>query len=68
MTKNANPLNPSATVLCKLGSIAVHVQEMLEPGGHPFDRIALNGLLNDSDVKEWLAQMDAMAMIPNKRR
>jgi hypothetical protein len=30
-------LQPSPALLCKLGSIIVHVEEASEPGGHPFD-------------------------------
>lgn len=67
MTKNANPLHPPITVLVKLGSIAVHVEELASPTGHHFDKIAVASLLNDPEVKDWIAQMNAMAMIPRKR-
>lgn len=62
-----NMMQPSATVLCKLGSIAVHADEVMNPGAHLFDRIALQGLLTDPEVVEWLAMMDAAAMLPVKR-
>lgn len=63
-----NPIkNPAETLMVKLGSIAVHVEEMLSPQGHAFDKIALEQLLRDREVKEWLAAMDAMALIPKKR-
>lgn len=67
MTQNANPLKPNVTLLVKLGSIAVHVEELASPTGHHFDKIAVASLLNDPEVKEWIAQMNAMAMIPRKR-
>ncbi len=51
----------------KLGSIAVHAEEMLSPSGHHFDRTVLEGLLKDPEVVEWLALMDASALIPKKR-
>lgn len=57
-------MKPSATLLCKLGSIIVHADEMLSPKGHVFDKAALVGLLKDPEVVEWLGAMDAMAMIP----
>jgi hypothetical protein len=60
-------LNPSPALLCKLGSIVVHVEEMMSPKGHAFDRIALQKLLNDAEVKAWIWQMDEMAMLPAKR-
>ncbi len=60
-------LNPGPSLLCKLGSIIVHAEELASPDGHTFDRIALQSLLNDQEVKEWLAQMNAAAMLPRKR-
>ena len=36
-----DPLKPTASVLCKLGSIAVHVDEMFGITGHDLDRAAL---------------------------
>lgn len=63
-----NPIqNPTATLMVKLGSIAVHVEEMLSPQGHAFDKIALEQLLKDREVTEWLMAMDAVALIPKKR-
>lgn len=58
---------PGMTLLVKLGSIAVHAEELLSPGGHAFDAKALDGLLNDPEVKEWLAQMNKLALLPVKR-
>jgi len=60
-------LKPAITLLVKLGSIAAHVDELASPSGHIFDKIAVAGLLNDPEVKDWLAQMNKMAMIPRKR-
>lgn len=62
------PLKPGISLLVKLGSIAVHVDEMLSPDGHDFDRIALQQLIADPEVAEWIKQMDGMAMLPKKRR
>ncbi len=61
------PLKPSATLLCKLGSIVAHVDEMLSTKGHHFDLEVLKHLLQDGEVKEWIKQMDALALIPEKR-
>jgi hypothetical protein len=60
-------LQPSVTLLVKLGSIAVHAEEMTEPGAHHFDEIALKQLLADAEVQEWRKEMDAAAMLPVKR-
>lgn len=62
-----NPLEPSLSLLSKLGSIAVHVEELLSPKGHAFDRTALEGVLKDPEVVEWLSAMQGMAMLPVKR-
>jgi hypothetical protein len=64
----ANPMQPSPALLCKLGSIAVHAEELASPDGHPFDRAALSSLLHDAEVCEWIGQMAAMAMVPRMRR
>lgn len=63
-----NPLQPTASVLSKLGSIIVHYKEMLSTDGHAFDRTALEALLNDHEVVAWLGAMDAMAMLPKWRK
>lgn len=60
--------NPSISVLAKLASIAVHVDEMLSTDGHHFDRIALAQLLDDPEVQTFLAAGRKLAMIPEKRR
>lgn len=60
-------LKPSAALLVKLGSIAVHAEELLSPTGHHFDRIAIQSLLEDPEVVAWRAQMDSMAFLPKKR-
>jgi hypothetical protein len=60
-------LQPSPSVLCKLGSIAVHVDEAMSSEGHPFDVVALQTLIIDPEVTTWLAAMGRMAMIPLKR-
>lgn len=60
-------LNPDMTLLIKLGSIAVHADEMLSPRGHEFDKVALQGLLEDPEVKVWIDEMDKLALVPKKR-
>jgi hypothetical protein len=63
-----DPLKPSAALLCKLGSVIVHCDEMTSADGHHFDRVAMQNLLADSDVKEWLDAMGRMAFLPVKRK
>ena len=38
-------LKPTPALLCKIGSIIVHADEMLSADGHHFDRVALQGFL-----------------------
>lgn len=66
MKKN-DPLKPAAGVLIKLGSLAVHTSEYLSPFGHRFDRAAIQTLLDDKELIEWLAEMDKLAYLPKKR-
>jgi hypothetical protein len=63
----ADMLKPSPALLCKLGSIVVHAEELLSPGGHEFDRAALQTLFGDAEVRAWIGAMDAAAMVPKKR-
>ena len=63
-----DPLNPGAALLCKLGSVCVHVEELLSPDGHPVDHMALESLLADAEVREWLELMRAGAFLPVRRR
>ena len=62
-----NALQPPPSILCKLASIAVHADEMMSPDGHAFDRHALESMLADYEIKEWLTEMDKMALAPRKR-
>lgn len=63
-----NMLTPSPALLCKLGSIAVHADELTSDDGHQFDRVALQSLIADPEVREWIAAMGAAAMVPVKRK
>jgi len=65
--KMNDPLKPKLDVLIKLGSIAVHVDEAISLKGHAFDVIALEGLLKDKDIINWIKEMDKMALLPKKR-
>ena len=61
-----NPLQPSDRTLVKLGSLIVHYQEARDQG-HEFDRIAVQQLERDKEVIDWLAAMQALALLPVKR-
>lgn len=61
-------LIPSPKLLITLGSIAVHVEEFFSPDGHPIDKIAIEQLLKDKELQEWIGEMSKMAFLPIKRR
>lgn len=58
---------PSLPLLMKLGSIAVHTEELLSPNGHVFDKSVIESLLNDPEVKTWLEEMSKRSLVPKKR-
>lgn len=60
-----NALEPRLELLVKIGSIIVHVDELLSPGGHPFDKIVSEQLINDAEVQQWIKQMGPL--LPVKR-
>lgn len=66
-TAVSETLKPGVGLLVKLGSIAVHAEELISPGRHQFDINAIQTLLEDSEVKEWLQAMGKMAFLPVKR-
>jgi hypothetical protein len=63
----ADPLKPSISLLCKLGSLIIHTDEFLSPSGHPIDKCSIDNLMRDPEVKEWLKQMADNALIVLKR-
>jgi len=66
-TPTYDPLRVGVSMAVKLGSIAVHVEELLSSNGHEFDTAALKTLLDDAEVKEWLDAMSKKAFLPVKR-
>lgn len=60
-------LNPSLTLLCKLASIVVHIEEKESANGHAYDKVALDSALNDPEVKLWVEQMTSFGFAPVKR-
>ena len=61
----SDPLKPSLTLLSKLGSIIIHAEELVSPQGHRFDKVALDQLLTDLEVRTWIKQMGVF--LPVKR-
>ena len=58
---------PNMSILCKLGSIMVHLQEFFSPTGHTNDMDAVKSLLDDAEINEWLKEMDRLSLLPKKR-
>ena len=65
--ENKDPLNPSLSVLVKLGSLVVHANEYLSAGGHQFDLSVFYSGLSDDEIREWLASMNALGFLPVRR-
>lgn len=62
-----DPFDLHTSLVAKLGSILVHIEEYLSPTGHAFDRHVLDSLMKDEEVQEWMEQLREMAMLPRKR-
>ena len=58
---------PSLSVAVKLGSIAVHVEEMLSPTRHRYDVSALSTILEDAELRAWLDEMGKLALLEEVR-
>ncbi len=61
-------LQPRAALLAKVGSILVHIDEMISDDGHHFDKAAIEALLRDTEVNDWLEAMARMSLVPLKRK
>ncbi len=59
--------SPSLSLMCKLGSIIVHLEEASGPACSVFDVITTRTILNDPEVQDWLAAMRKAALLPVKR-
>ena len=55
----------SLSLLVKLGSIAVHADELISADGRQLDKGVIEGLLQDPEVKKWIASMGPL--LPVKR-
>ncbi len=60
-------LNPPVTLIAKVGSILVHIEEGTEVGAHTFDWTAAQTLMKDPEVQEWIAGLRKLAFVPVKR-
>lgn len=67
LAEDPDPMRPSASLLCKLGSMIVHTEEARSAEGHAADVLALASLRSDPEVQVWLAQMQTLALVPVRR-
>lgn len=67
MSAGAVPFEPDPSLLAKLGSIIRHAEEAISDTGHRFDVAAVETLLEDPDVAEWMVAMDELGLLPVKR-
>ena len=61
----------SLPLLVTLGSLAVHVEEMLDetnPNTRHFDEMAVRTLLQNTELQTWLEELRKQALLPVKRR
>jgi hypothetical protein len=61
------PFTISMALTCKLASIVAHVDEGFSSQGHAFDIAALRALIDNTDVRQWLAKMRRLGFVPVKR-
>ena len=62
----STPMKPNQGLLMKLGSIIVHLEELLETDIHT-DLKAAQSLISDAEVVTWLREMTAKGLLPVKR-
>lgn len=55
------------SLVIKLASLAVHVEEMFSIDGHDIDRETIRGLLNDAEVRAFLDDPKNEVLLPRKR-
>lgn len=56
------------TLVIKLASIAVHAEELFSADGREADKAAIEGLLQDHEVREFLDANENRVFLPLKRR
>lgn len=62
-----DPLKPSKPLLMSLGSVLIHALEYMSPDGRELDLLAMQNSWSP-EVEQWIAQMEAKALIPMMRK
>lgn len=63
----SDPLQPGPAILAKLASVVVHIDEHNGPNGHKNDMEAINSLLQDAELADWIVAMQELGMAPARR-
>lgn len=63
----ADALKPGTALIAKVGSILVHLEEARSKDGHHYDWAALDALMVDPEVQEWLDGLRKLTLVPRKR-
>lgn len=58
----------SLALRVKLGSLIVHLEEYWSASGHVFDKVAVEELLRDVEVREFVRAMGHSGLLPVKRK
>ena len=67
MEQTIDELKPTPQLLIKLGSLIVHYEEWTSPFGHQLDKAAIDSIMGDEEVIQWIKQMNNNAFLPRKR-
>ena len=59
--------NLTPSLLTKLGSVVVHIEEFFSTEGKPVDKAAIESLIDDNEIQSWLEEMDKLSLLPKKR-
>ena len=55
----------STSIVAKLGSLVVHIEEYFSADSHPLDKTAIESLLMDAELRQWM--MKNKILFPLKR-
>lgn len=67
MTDDNPALTPTPALLTKLALMFVHIEEYMSSGSPEFDKIVVKGIVEESEVREWLSNMRKLGLVPEKR-
>jgi len=57
-----------ASLAAKLAALAVHVDEHVQPGGHPVDLDSARSIAEDPEVLDWIESLGPLAPVRRNPR